>query len=154
MRIYPLYLLILIIVLLKVGTDNFTWFITLTLLKGLFEAYKFHGLAVAWTLTVEMTFYLFIPLIFYWRKRHISWGNILIGFWATGLLLWVLGSQLSFYTFFNSFQFVSIYTFFGRSFEFLIGLWLGIKLATERKKPLLGFSLTGSGLVLMSMSVM
>jgi peptidoglycan/LPS O-acetylase OafA/YrhL len=147
-RIYPLYLILLVVAMMAVQSNNLDWFLNISLLKGLFSSYKFSGIAPAWALTVEMMFYLFVPVIFYWWEKN-SWRKMTIGFFAVGVLLVAIGENIVFYSFFDSFKFMSLYTFFGRSFEFLIGVWLGIKMLSKSKnrsghpiKTTVGLSLT------------
>lgn len=120
-RIYPLYILLL---LFTVGSrawsghpmDGITFLLNGTLLKGLVDSYKFSGIAQSWSLTVEITFYILAPLLFGLLKR---WGALwlTVGLFSTGLLGWAYG-------FFTPLPFVLFYTFFGRSFEFIVGMWL------------------------------
>jgi peptidoglycan/LPS O-acetylase OafA/YrhL len=150
-RIYPLYLILSVVVMMQVQSTDLDWFFNLSLLKGLFSSYKFSGIAPAWTLTVEMMFYLFVPLIFYWWKRRV-WWLLAVGFFTIGLLLVVIGENFVFHSFFDSFKFMSVYTFFGRSFEFLIGVWLGVKMLSKQSgRPSYPLKTIG-GLVLTALS--
>jgi peptidoglycan/LPS O-acetylase OafA/YrhL len=103
-----------------------SWFevgINLTLIKGFLEPYKFSGIAQGWSLTVEECFYLTAPWLFVVLRR---WGPI----WLTaflvsaGLFLWLVAGGLHWHGLFGSVPFVLFYTFFGRSFDFIVGMWL------------------------------
>jgi peptidoglycan/LPS O-acetylase OafA/YrhL len=97
--------------------------LNLTLLKGFSEKYKFSGLAQTWSLTVELCFYGVAPLLFLALRR---WGSIVVtlGLIGIGLLLWASLGQLAWLGVFSPRSFVLFYTFWGRSFEFVAGMWL------------------------------
>ncbi len=127
-RIYPLYALLLLI---TAGVTAWrehpmslsVFGLNVTLLKGFFNDYKFSGIAQSWSLTVEVCFYLLAPLLFLGLKR---WGP----FWltaslvGTGVLLWATIGQLAYHGLVATLPFVFFYTFFGRGFEFVVGMWL------------------------------
>ncbi|WP_020603813.1 acyltransferase family protein [Spirosoma spitsbergense] len=127
-RIYPLYALLLLI---TVGVATWrgnpmslsVFSLNITLLKGLFNAYKFSGIAQSWSLTVEICFYLMAPLLFLLLRR---WGPLwlTVGLVSGGILLWTTIGQLAFYGLFSPLSFIFFYTFFGRGFEFVMGMWL------------------------------
>lgn len=130
-RTFPLYALFL---LLTVGAD--TWrghpmrlpvlVLNITLLKGFSETYLFSGIAQSWSLTVELCFYLAAPLLFIGLKR---WNPLILTAMLLGLgvLIWTAINP-----FFGDAEkgtagwlpFLLFYTFFGRSFEFVAGMWL------------------------------
>jgi peptidoglycan/LPS O-acetylase OafA/YrhL len=96
----------------------------LSFLKGFFDSYKFIGVSQGWTLTVEETFYFLFPfIILLSRKRNPLFSFISI--LTVGLALYFLGHYLQFHNFFYPINFVLLYTFFGRAFEFFIGMQLG-----------------------------
>lgn len=126
-RIWPVYLLL---VLATFAASYFTegrahpgrWLAelaaSLTLLKGLAEKWYLTGIAQAWSLTVEESFYLLAPLAFWlgWRYRPgRAWPLLAVGLAALGLGIYAavpgLGSPL----------FVGKATIFGRLPEFLAG---------------------------------
>lgn len=127
-RIYPLYALLLLITVggqalmgrpMSLGLFS----LNLTLLKGFFEDYKFSGIPQSWSLTVELCFYGLAPLLF----RHLRrWGvlRLTICLTCTGLLGWATVGQLAWSGFLGSVPFVLFYLFFGRAFEFVVGMWL------------------------------
>lgn len=154
-RVFPLYALVLIAtVAVNVGMGramNWPLFgLNLTLLKGFFDDYKFSGVAQSWSLTVEVCFYALAPLLFVGLRR---WGALFLTAALTGLaiLLWAVLSQTngaggSTGGFFGSLPFVLFYTFFGRAFEFVLGMALARRWQQERL-PRLSFA-TVTGLVL------
>ena len=127
-RIFPLYALLL---LLTAGVDiargqPMNWLVfslNLSLLKGFFENYTFSGIAQSWSLTVEECFYVAAPLLFVGLNR---WGAfwLTVGLVSIGLLLWATVGQLAGHGLLGSLPFVLFYTFFGRAFEFVAGMWL------------------------------
>lgn len=123
-RIYPMYLIIYILTTLAYsGERNFFNIITnLTLTKGFFDDHLFSGVATAWSLTVEETFYLLFPVILYFLRKNIKLLSILIFLYIAGLILVYIGSALKYEGFFSNLYFLFNYTFFGRSFEFIIGI--------------------------------
>lgn len=103
-------------------------FLHLTLLKGFFKKVHLTGVIQAWTLTVELTFYVLAPLLF-WLARK---GTLLLPYifaLLTGVLLTGIGFGLSMvghnpYGFMPDFAFTAWNTFFGRATEFLVGMGL------------------------------
>ena len=135
-RIFPLYALILIATICvnaALGRPlNWMQFgLNVTLFKGFFEEYKFSGIAQSWSLTVEVCFYLSAPLLFILLRR---WGAfwLTIGLVGIGLLLWATVGQLAWHGLFSPFPFMMFYTFFGRAFEFIVGMWLAQKWRQNR----------------------
>jgi peptidoglycan/LPS O-acetylase OafA/YrhL len=127
-RIYPLYFAILVVTLLVEGGGGFWhWLLQITLLKGFFDDYKFTGISQAWSLTVEETFYLLAPLVFLLIRRHGMLAALLAAY-AVGAACLVVGVHLDWHGLMGNFRFVALYTFFGRAFEFLIGVWLAMRL--------------------------
>src|SRR5579872_4786986 len=132
-RIQPVYLLLLLIWCLApwLGFSSHAVaspeeiVLNATLLKGFFYVHAFSGITQAWSLTVEETFYLSAPLIFMLLRR---WGLI-----ATQALLWTVGLILMAIGFFSPGQFAVLYTFFGRSCEFIIGIACGVWLLNHRE---------------------
>ncbi|GAB3804276.1 acyltransferase [Spirosoma humi] len=155
-RIFPLYVLLLLITvcvneLMGHPMRLFEFALNLTLLKGFSETYLFSGIAQSWSLTVELCFYLAAPFLFMGLNR---WGPLpltalLIGF---GLLIWTTN------LFFGDadigrgaarwLPFLFFYTFFGRSFEFVAGMWLALQYR-QNQLPTVPHT-TKMGLLLMS----
>ena len=123
-RIYPLYGVLLL------ATTGAYWLagrpmswplfgLNVTLLKGFFDAYKFSGIAQSWSLTVEISFYLLAPFLFVASKR---WGIGPVTVLLIGIgLVWATIGQTNWL---DRLSFVWFYTFFGRAFEFMAGMWL------------------------------
>lgn len=123
-RVYPMYFLILVVTLLHYNNVNtFFWFLQLSLLKGLSDFYKFTGVATSWSLTVEECFYLFFPFLALARNKKISYFILLAGIYLLGYGLLQIGMHYNYLGFLKPFTFMSLYTFFGRAFEFILGMW-------------------------------
>jgi peptidoglycan/LPS O-acetylase OafA/YrhL len=134
-RIYPMY------VLLTAGT--FIWYafvngyfgiydlkillLNLSFLRGFFDEFKFTGIAQGWSLTVEETFYFLAPVLFILiRKRKIFLILLPLILLAIGYLITSLIAPLDFHGLMGSNEFYLLYTFFGRSTEFILGISLAI----------------------------
>lgn len=135
-RIFPLYVVVLLVTTalsygLGRGTSWPVFGLNLTLLKGLFDEAKFSGIAQSWSLTVEAGFYVLAPLLFGPLRR---WGALplAVGLTACGLLLWATVGQLDAHGLFGSLPFVWFYTFFGRAFEFTVGMALARRWHADR----------------------
>lgn len=127
-RIQPLYLSLLCLaygagrVVNHVWPSAFETALNITLLKGFFDEYKFSGIAPAWSLTVEECFYFLAPLLFVLiRRTGFAFTQLLI--WCTAGVAWLVGSRVGFHGLFGNAQFVGEYTFFGRSLEFIVGIY-------------------------------
>ena len=125
-RIYPLYFVILLIVALS-GTEVSV--INLTLTQAYFPSALFSGLPTAWTLTVEESFYLIAPLVFFLcvrsRYPYLTLIAIVIAMFIIGHIQIVRGVW--------TLHFMSIYTIFGRLVDFATGI--GFALLYRYLKP-------------------
>jgi peptidoglycan/LPS O-acetylase OafA/YrhL len=142
-RIYPMYLLLTVITFIfyyfyptaryadhALGTHpTFSFLMDITFLRGFFDELKFTGVAQGWTLTVEECFYFLAPAIFFLLRKKVKLFVILLVLYAIGTGLVLLPKGANTYGFFSSFQFMLITTFFGRCFDFFVGvqlaLWFG-----------------------------
>jgi peptidoglycan/LPS O-acetylase OafA/YrhL len=138
-RVYPIYLILTIVVFLFAWIANDTsiyngknspltlFIMNITFLRGFFDDMKFTGIAQGWSLTVEECFYFSAPIFFILIKRSKSYFLIaplvITGF---GVLLVLIFRNVDFYGFFNSFKFLFISTFLGRTFEFFAGMVLAM----------------------------
>lgn len=131
-RIYPMYFLLttLTFLVILLRSSDWVWpgimyFANITFLKGFFDDLKFSGIAQGWTLTVEECFYLSAPLIFVLSKKmKLIYPFLFI--LLIGLLLVVIFQEFNFFGFFKDFKFLFSYTFFGRCFEFFVGISLAL----------------------------
>jgi peptidoglycan/LPS O-acetylase OafA/YrhL len=140
-RIMPLYWLILTVYYLDAGygRGHSTW-LTYSLLHGFSNTANLDGIAQAWSLTVEMTFYLLAPLLCLLQRRHLLYlisalVLLLVISWETGEI-WkrVNGNPRQF---FYPLQFITTALFPGRSTEFLAGMLLAAALRKGKHNWLL-----------------
>jgi len=143
-RIYPMYFLLTTLAfigLIRFGHQSITgvfptYLLNVSFLRGFFDQFKFTGIAQGWSLTVEETFYLFAPVFFFLIRRNryylITLPVLLVTF-GVGLVFLFNGRNT--YGFFNSYDFLFNYTFFGRCFEFFIGIGLAIVYKQNVLKP-------------------
>jgi peptidoglycan/LPS O-acetylase OafA/YrhL len=122
-RIYPLYFALVVpTMLLTAEKSPLVWGLNLTVFSC-FDS----GIAQAWSLRVEECFYLAAPLIFLlWRRRPLlplaAAAVVLAALYPIALLpaaAGILGPP----------RYLLLYTFFGRFFEFYVGIWLAKRLA-------------------------
>lgn len=141
-RIYPMYFLLtcatFVVEYVQKSTFNApVFFLNITFLHGFFKDYGgFTGIPQGWTLTVEECFYFLAPLIFTIQRKGKFWLPIL-GIYAVGLVFLYIGRVLLAGTpggFCASFEFVAIYTFFGRCFEFFVGMFAARLVLQSRKR--------------------
>ncbi|KAA9338905.1 acyltransferase family protein [Adhaeribacter soli] len=139
-RIYPLYLVLSIIVLLwQKNFDPWHWFLNLSLLKGFFAFERLTGIAQGWSLTVEECFYLGAPLLFLVFRKLKIWSVLLILLAGLSIVfLAQLGEPKSFMVNAN---FMLKCTLFGRCFEF----YCGYLLARKMQKNAINKSLENNG---------
>jgi peptidoglycan/LPS O-acetylase OafA/YrhL len=146
-RIYPTYFLLtcgaFYFIAQKSGLNEGVmraFVFNITFLRGFSDAYKFTGIAPGWSLTVEETFYLLAPLLLFGLARVRSWayGLVLLAFVLLSLAVGVALTEANLsepYGFFPTYNFLFMYTFFGRATEFAIGAGLALllrQLATKR----------------------
>ncbi|HLC87551.1 MAG TPA: acyltransferase [Patescibacteria group bacterium] len=145
-RIYPLFFLVTLTTLIFLKSSPLEWFLSLSFIKGLFSEYKFIVIPQTWTLTVEMVFYLLAPFIFVLAKRRVFLALQFFLIFLIGILITTGGRIDNLQNFISSHLFLLIYTFFGRCFEFLVGIFLALMIL---RKPITlpGKSVTYLGLL-------
>ena len=165
-RIYPLFIIlttILYFVIAEKYSPNAWWveyFLNITLLKGFSEKYYLTGIAQAWSLTVEETFYLGAPLILYLiRYKGLLFSQIIF-ISLIGVLLVLFFDSFPFQHFFKDMNFMFIATFFGRCFEFFAGIVLALLYMKMLRKDLnyvkwyLNYTLAGAFLILLNLFIL
>jgi peptidoglycan/LPS O-acetylase OafA/YrhL len=128
-RIYPMYIILTLLTffiysLQGQSTDPFILFANLSFLKGFFSDLKFSGIAQGWSLTVEECFYCIAPLIFFLYNRKLKLFIMPFILLLSGFLLVAFFNGDSNNGFMHDNQFMLLYTFFGRCFEFFTGIYL------------------------------
>lgn len=132
-RVYPMYFLLTTITFLFafISKPDFSfnilkeYVLNITLLRGFFSDYVYSGIAQGWTLTVEECFYFSAPLIFLLSKRI----NVLIQaavVFLLGYLIYLALKDTNFHGFMNKVPYIYITTYFGRVFEFMIGVFMAL----------------------------
>ena len=161
-RIYPIFIILTtltfafdFIYTIPIDSENLRiYLLNITFIKGFFDGLKFSGIAQGWSLTVEEMFYFIAPLIFFMLRRSIA-NLILVPTLSIGigLLLVTIFQQRTKYGFFDNYNFMFNYTFFGRSIEFCAGIALAI---IYRQKMLVIDKrfLTYSGLFIICVSIL
>lgn len=132
-RIYPAYFVLLLIQLIYTADHNpITFLLQVTLTHNFFEYWAGKiGIAASWSLTVEESFYLAAPFLMLLFRKHFLYP--LLALLGLFLIAWgisvsqpiqknlaTISVELS--TFLGTPIFVFFYTFFGRFFEFYIGM--------------------------------
>lgn len=148
-RIYPMYALLTIAAFtyyfisrdpasINKGSSNpiALFFLNITFIRGFFFQFWNTGIAQGWSLTVEECFYFSAPIIFLIAKRYHKFyiQPVVITLFAVCMVL--IFRHVNFHGFFGNFTFVLLYTFFGRCFEFFVGVQLAkivLKKGFERK---------------------
>jgi peptidoglycan/LPS O-acetylase OafA/YrhL len=147
-RIYPMYALLTIAAFtyyfitkdpsITMGSGNpiALFFLNITFMRGFFYQFWNTGIAQGWSLTVEECFYFSAPIIFLIAKRYHKFyiQPVVITLFAVCMVL--IFRNVNFHGFFGNFTFVLLYTFFGRCFEFFVGVQLAkivLKKGFERK---------------------
>lgn len=111
--------------------DAGLYLLNITLLKGFFPSVMYTGLVQAWTLTIEETFYFLAPLIFIIHRRYKllflqAMVLLSLGLVYTLSYSFVSGDALS-----RGLNFFFLATFFGRCFEFFVGMKLAVLLLSS-----------------------
>ena len=136
-RIYPLYLFLVVPTMILGGAHSLrAWLMNLTLFTS-FEA----GIPQAWSLRVEECFYLAAPFVFFLWRRHPALPLPVAG--AVLAALYPLARQPWTFDVIGPPRYLLLYSFFGRFFEFYVGIWLAKKAARagEEGAPRRGFPL-------------
>lgn len=164
-RIYPVYFalttLTFIVQYFRDGSDLHgsitSYILNITFLRGFSDVYKFSGIAQGWSLTVEETFYILAPLLFYVVRKKLP--NILllpVALLTFGAILCEVFLRLDYYGVWGSYDFMLGYTFFGRCTEFIIGMGLALYLKKKGIPQLRSKFITylGFTVILISIGIM
>jgi peptidoglycan/LPS O-acetylase OafA/YrhL len=102
------------------------------MLRGFSGKYVYTGVSQGWTLTVEEVFYFLAPFIFFWSRK--------IPLILQSLFFLLFGLGTIYLSGLMSLREMWICTFFGRSFEFMCGIYLFFLVRKVVFKP--GFRVT------------
>jgi len=116
-RILPLYWVILTVYYLDkhYGNCHFS-VLTYTLAHGFSDVHNLDGINQAWSLTVELNFYLLAPFLFFLQQKNIIWLILALA----GLYTINHNPQ----RYFKPTQFLLMGTFPGRATDFFVGMFL------------------------------
>ncbi len=167
-RIYPMYFL------LTVGAFVY-YFITkdesithgcehpialmlmnITFVRGFFYQFWDTGIAQGWSLTVEECFYFSAPIIFFIAKKYNKFYIQPLLITVFGVMMYSVFSHVDWHGFFGNFTFIMLFTFFGRCFEFFVGIQLAryvIKKGFQRTN-IVSFTYAGFILIFLCVLVM
>jgi len=139
-RIYPMYALLTIAAFVYyfvskdpviIGGDQnantnpiLLLVLNITFLRGFFYQFWNTGIAQGWSLTVEECFYFSAPIIFLIAKKYHKFYIQPLIITAFAVSIFLIFRNVNFYGFFGNIYFVLLYTFFGRCFEFFVGVQL------------------------------
>jgi len=147
-RIYPMYLFLTLLTFLfffivggessvmgAVQSPILILVLNIFFIRGFFDDLKFTGVGQGWSLTVEECFYLLAPVFFIGIKKNKNnlfyYPLVLLVFGVTMVLVF---SNFSVFGFFKNFQFLFLYTFFGRCIEFFVGMKLALIVLEKNEK--------------------
>lgn len=143
-RIYPMYFLLTTLTFLFFAfsegknsiTDFWIYLSNITFIRGFSDIYKHTGLGQGWTLTVEEMFYVLAPLFFIVIKKSKLFLFLTPLFiFSVGLIVVEIFKNRDFFGFMQNNQFMIELTFFGRCFEFFIGIALALVVKRNIKIP-------------------
>lgn len=133
-RIFPILIILNILVYALSYKDHlFTlsetiklFLLNITLVKGFSSEYHLTGIGPSWTNSVEEIFYLLAPLLFLYAGRRFFLIKSTVISYLNGILCCGIFTLLPFQGFFSSLGFTAYFTFFGRAFEFMCGIYLAL----------------------------
>ena len=135
-RIYPMYFLLTMAAFayyfitkdesITKGSGNpvALLLLNITFIRGLFYQFWDTGIAQGWSLTVEECFYFSAPFIFLIAKKYHKFYIQPVIITAFAIVMVLIFGPLNWHGFFGNFTFVMLFTFFGRCFEFFVGVQL------------------------------
>lgn len=135
-RIYPMYFLLTVCAFIyyfitrdESITRGFSHpiavlIMNITFVRGFFYQFWNTGIAQGWSLTVEECFYFSAPIVFLIAKKYNKFYLQPLILTAFALIMVLIFSHVNWYGFFSNFPFVMLFTFFGRCFEFFVGVQL------------------------------
>jgi peptidoglycan/LPS O-acetylase OafA/YrhL len=135
-RIYPMYFLLTVCAFvyylitkdksITKGYANPIWLMVMniTFIRGFFYQFWDTGIAQGWSLTVEECFYFSAPIVFFIAKKYNRFYIQPLVLTCFAVVMVLIFSHVNWYGFFGNFPFVMLFTFFGRCFEFFVGVQL------------------------------
>jgi len=135
-RIYPMYFLLTVAAFVyffitkdQSITMGYThpvalMLMNITFVRGFFYQFWNTGISQGWSLTVEECFYFSAPIIFLIAKRYGKFYIQPVVITLFAIAMYFIFRNVNWYGFFGNFTFVMVFTFFGRCFEFFVGIQL------------------------------
>ncbi len=135
-RIYPMYFLLTLAAftyyftncdpIITKGFDHpiALLFMNITFVRGFFYQFWDTGIAQGWSLTVEECFYFSAPVLFLIAKKYNKFYIQPLIITSIGIALVLIFRHINWYGFFGNFTYMMLFTFFGRCFEFFVGIQL------------------------------
>lgn len=160
-RIYPLFFILATITFIvryfysssSPDDEPTIYLLSISLLRGFSEVFYLQGISQSWSLSVEELFYVLAPVSFFLvRKSRYSMFVLPLLAVGCGLCIVRFFSWFPFHGFFENSSFMLRYTFFGRSYEFFLGMALAL-LYSKFGRPGKGIWFTISGITGISVSV-
>lgn len=147
-RLLPIYWFLLLVAAIWQWESLKSFILSFLLVQSYFEEFKFSYVGQAWTIPVQLMFYVSIPIFFLWIKKYKYW----FVFWPLsilllGLVLMNTFSKISVHGFLADLDFLLIYTFFGRVFEFTIGAFVARLWYNRNSDKILKFNPTLTGAI-------
>jgi peptidoglycan/LPS O-acetylase OafA/YrhL len=102
------------------------FFMHITFVRGFFHDLNFTGIGPGWSLTVEECFYFSAPIVFFIIKKYNKFYLQILSITGFGFLMVLIFRNADWYGFFGNFTFMTLYTYFGRCFEFFVGIKLAL----------------------------
>lgn len=102
------------------------FFMHITFVRGFFHELNFTGIGPGWSLTVEECFYFSAPIVFFIIKKYNKFYLQILSITGFGFLMVLIFHNVDWYGFFGNFTFMTLYTYFGRCFEFFVGIKLAL----------------------------
>jgi len=102
------------------------FFMHITFVRGFFHELNFTGIGPGWSLTVEECFYFSAPIAFLVIKKYNKFYLQILSITGFGILMVLIFRNVDWYGFFGNFTFMMLYTYFGRCFEFFVGIKLAL----------------------------
>ena len=102
------------------------FFMHITFVRGFFYDLNFTGIGQGWSLTVEECFYFSAPIVFFIAKKYNKFYLQVLAITGFGMLMVLIFRNVNWYGFFGNFTFMMLYTYFGRCFEFFVGIKLAL----------------------------
>jgi peptidoglycan/LPS O-acetylase OafA/YrhL len=164
-RIYPMYFLLTVAAFayyfitkdarITKGSSNpiGVMFMNITFVRGFFYQFWDSGIAQGWSLTVEECFYFSAPIIFLIAKKYNKFYIQPVVITLFAIAMFFIFRDINWHGFFGNFPFVMCFTFFGRCFEFFVGVQLARYVLKNGFKRTNKFSFTYVGFIMIFVCV-